>query len=109
MMDPKDIEAGRYSGKLYLRAVECWVLWAIDALTPEDERFMETLKPILRNEWAKGDTWVELVSSSMEFPADLPPKLKQGWLENRERAQKAGHSLTAEEFAKAVCDKYIIK
>jgi hypothetical protein len=94
----------RYDGKPFLRLLECYVLWAVDELTPEDEQKLLAMTPKLRDVYRRQGSWQEIIAAEMEFPADLPQHIEALWIENKQRAKDSGVELPAEDFARMFVD-----
>ena len=95
----------RYAGKPFLRLLECYVLWAADELTAEDDRKLLAMTPKLREVYKRQGTWQEIVAGEMEFPSDLPQHIRAVWLENRIRAENSDLDLLPEDFARRFVDQ----
>lgn len=71
--------SGRYSGKPFLRLLECYVLWSVGQLPKEQAEMLEGMAPKLGATYGVDGTWQEVVASQMEFPPDLSEALQGMW------------------------------
>jgi hypothetical protein len=94
----------RYAGTPFLRLLECYVLWAIGELTPEDEQKLLYMTPKLRGVYNLQGTWHEIIAGQMELPADFPVQINALWNKNKQRAGSMGVELSAENFAQKFVD-----
>ncbi|WP_226469882.1 hypothetical protein [Luteimonas panaciterrae] len=95
----------RYAGKPFLRLVECYVLEAIGQLDEAQRDSLREMEPKLRNLYGVQGSWIEIVSSQMEFPPSLPAQIKEIWEKGLVRATEQGMQVDPNEFAMAFVDK----
>lgn len=70
----------RYQGKPMLVYLDAYVLDALGALEPERSASFQTMLPKLREALnTDGDTWQQVVESSMDMPADSADALRAMW------------------------------
>jgi hypothetical protein len=91
----------RYEGRPFLRLLECYVLLSIGELDDEEQMALAGLEPQLGEVYGMNASWDQIVSSQMEFPSELPDRLRSEW----ERARAAG--LDAQRFAEMAADQMI--
>src|SRR5688572_33369329 len=96
--------AGRYDGKPFLRFLECYILWAIDELSPLDAEALEKLTPKLQQTFKRRGTWQEIVATEMSLPQGRPEAIVRNWVQNKERALSQGKAAAPEDFAKFLAD-----
>jgi len=98
----------RYAGKPLLRLLECYALWSIGELRPEDRETLESMTPMLQHTYGKTGAWHEVIASVMEFPQNLPASIKGLWEKNTAIAQKAQASLSPQQFAEMFVDQNLV-
>jgi hypothetical protein len=97
----------RYEGKPLLRLIECYVLRAINALSEEQNGALEELTPYLQKTYNRTGSWHEIIAAQMEFPSDLPERIRGMWSRNQEIAKRVGDVLEPEQFAQMFVDSNI--
>jgi hypothetical protein len=97
----------RYEGKPFLRLLECYILWAIDALSDADRKQLESMEVKLRQTYRRNGTWYEIVAAEMGFPVGRPESITRTWRDNKERAERSGQVVQPEDFARFLAD-YLI-
>ena len=99
------MSADRYSGKPFLRLLECYVLDAIGALDEQQRTVLQRMEPKLMNVYGRSGSWSEIVAAEMEFPPSLPMHIRQIWTQNIEAAKSRGLRCDPNEFALAFVDQ----
>lgn len=94
----------RYDGKPFLRLLDCYVLSSIGHLESEHEHALSMLTPKLSQALGTEGSWFEIVESRMEFPADLPEKIRKIWEAGQAKAKEQGVSVDPGEFARQFVD-----
>ncbi|MBX9654852.1 hypothetical protein K2Y11_14670 [bacterium] len=98
----------RYAGKPFLRLLECYVLWAVGELMPEDNQKLLAMTPRLRDLYKRQGSWQEIIAGEMDLPADFPQHIKALWSQNKQRAENSGVELSAEDFARMFVDHNLV-
>ena len=94
----------RYDGKPFLRLLECYVLSSIGRLDEQQEHALSIMAPKLADTLGLRGSWFDIISKQMEFPADLPIKIKAIWDSGSAKAATQGLSVDPEEFARQFVD-----
>jgi hypothetical protein len=97
----------RYQGKPLLRLIELYVIDAVGALTPEDDKGLEAMTPKLNQTYGTDDDWRAAIAKAMAFPESLPETIRNLWTRNQQIAKQNGASLSAEAFAVMFVDANI--
>lgn len=95
----------RYAGKPFLRLLECYVLNAIGQLDAQQAESLRRMEPKLANLYGTQGSWVEIVSSQMDFPATLPAQINAIWEKGLLQARQQGMAIDPNEFAMAFVDE----
>jgi hypothetical protein len=98
----------RYQGKPLLRLLECYVLWAIDQLSAKDMQQLTEMTPKLQSIYNARGSWQKIIAGVMEFPAEMPGKVRALWIKNSEIARQSGAILTPQEFAEMFVDQNLV-
>jgi ribonuclease D len=99
------MDAARYQGKPFLRLLECYVLWAVGQLDPQQAEALERMTPKLREVYGTEGRWQDIVAAQMAFPDSLPEELRSLWARNQQIARDNGTVLEPEQFARMVADR----
>jgi hypothetical protein len=91
----------RYKGRPFLRLIECYVLLSIGELDDDAQIALASIEPRLGEVYGMSASWDQIVSSQMEFPSELPDRLRSEWA----RARAAG--LDPLRFAQIAADQLI--
>ena len=94
----------RYSGKPFLRFLECYVLSSIGHLDEQQEHALNMLSPKLSEALGISGSWFEMVSTQMDFPSDLPTKIRKIWDDGKGKAEGQGLAVDPDEFARQFVD-----
>ena len=97
--------SGRYSGKPLLRLLECYVLWSLNELSEKDEESLRLMVPKLQEAYGKSGSWIEIISSVMDFPGNMPEFVREMWVRNQVIAEENKTTLSAEQFARIFVDQ----
>lgn len=95
----------RYEGKPFLRVLELYIMWCADQLPPGEVGRVDELTPYLQNAFNRTGPWHQIVAKEMQFPDDLPQRVRDRWKEFVEHAEKAGQTPSPELFAQAFVDQ----
>ena len=97
----------RYDGKPLLRLIELYVIDAVGALTPEQERNLDAMSPKLCQLYGTTGDWRAAIAKAMAFPETMPESIREMWSKNQQIAKQNGAELTAEAFAVMFVDANI--
>lgn len=95
----------RYSGKPFLRVLECYVLRAIGHLDAKQEEALKSMEPKLEKLYGIQGSWVEIVSSQMDFPGSFPGQVADIWEKGLRQAKQRGLDVDPNAFAMAFVDE----
>ena len=98
------MSTARYKGKPLLRLLECYVLKAIDKLSPSDEEKLAAMQPKLSQVYGVKGAWDHIVATTMEFPDSMTALIRETWRANQEIATTNKVSLSAQQFAEMFVD-----
>ena len=73
----------RYTGKPFLRLLDCYVMDAIGVLDPTDDAELKQVEPKLRKTFGAQGSWRQIVESRMNFPAGMKGAIKELWEKGR--------------------------
>jgi len=94
----------RYTGKPFLRLLECYVLDSIGQLGDKQRVALADMEPKLRETYRAQGSWKEIVSQQMEFQEALPGKNRLIWEDCLKKAYGMGESVDPNEFARSFVD-----
>jgi len=89
----------RYSGKPFLRLLECYVLDSINQLDDAQRATLIQMEPKLVNIYKMTGSWSEIVSAQMDFPESLPGQIRDIWSKYLDEAKARGAAVNPNEFA----------
>jgi hypothetical protein len=89
----------RYTGRPFLRLIECLALDAIGALDPVQRELLEKMAPQLAESLGREGTWQQIVAAQMQWGEGIEDAIREVWDRNNELARDQGITLTADEFA----------
>lgn len=95
----------RYTGKPFLRLLECYVLNAIDQLDDSQRATLVKMESKLASVYKMNGNWLEIVNAKMEFPESLPGQIKDIWSKYLDQAKAQGMSVDPGEFAMSFVDQ----
>jgi hypothetical protein len=95
----------RYFGKPLLRLLECYVLWAIDALPNEDSMTLSERTPKLQPVYGATGTWQQIIAAAVNLTSNIPEVIRATWVKNSEIARAHKTSLSPQEFAEMLVDQ----
>lgn len=95
----------RYTGKPFLRLIECYVLSSIDQLDDAQRSSLVEMEPKLVSIYKIRGNWLEIVSSQMEFPESFPKQILGFWNRYLDHAKSQGLSVDPNEFAMSFVDQ----
>lgn len=95
----------RYSGKPFLRLLECYVLDAIGQLDDGQRQTLRRMEPKLTDVYRMNGTWLDIVSAQMDFPESLPAQIREIWEKNLASARARGAAIDPNEFAVVFVDQ----
>jgi len=101
--------SNRYAGRPMLRLLECYVLWAIGELGEKEEARLGQMESKLRQVFNQQGDWREIVSRTMEMPANIPDLIRAKWTENVEIAKRHSTELDPQQFAEMFVDANLVK
>jgi hypothetical protein len=88
----------RYSGKPFLKLVDCWLLRCIGELASDAEAGLEAMTPRLRQTYNHAGQWYEIVRDQLEYPPAVEDAIRQMWAKNQQLAARAGTVLSPVDF-----------
>jgi hypothetical protein len=95
----------RYTGKPFLRLLECYVLNCIDQLDDSQRATLVKMEPKLSGVYKMNGSWLDIVNAQMEFPESLPGQIKDIWSKYLDQAKAQGMSVDPNEFAMSFVDQ----
>ena len=95
----------RYTGKPFLRLIECYVLSSIDQLDDIQRSNLVAMEPKLSSVYNIDGSWLEIISSLMNFPESFPKQIKDFWDGYLEHAKSQRSSVDPNEFAISFVDQ----
>ncbi len=95
----------RYSGKPFLRLLECYVLNAIDQLSDDQRATLQRMEPKLADVYGMNGTWLDIVNAQMDFPGSLQAQIREVWERNLASARELETSIDPNEFATVFVDQ----
>ena len=95
----------RYSGKPFLRLLECYVLDAIGQLDDAQRQALRRMEPKLADVYRMNGSWVDIVNAQMDFPESLPAQIRAIWEKNLVSARARGVAVNPNEFAVVFVDQ----
>lgn len=98
----------RYQGKPLLRLLECYVLKAIDALSPEESERLTRMQPKLAKIYGVDGTWKEIIEVAMNFPLSMPALIEDTWRKNLAIAAFNDAVLNPQQFAEMFVDQNFV-
>jgi hypothetical protein len=101
------VQASRYVEKPLVRLLECYVLWAIDALHPADELQLDELAPRLAELYDVQGNWHQIVAGVMELPANMRAIVQAYWERGTAVARESGEALDPQRFAESFVDAHL--
>ena len=96
---------GRYTGKPFLRLLECYVLNCIDQLDDSQRATLVKMESKLSGVYKMSGSWLDIVNAQMEFPESLPGQIKDIWSKYLDQAKTQGVSVDPNEFAMSFVDQ----
>jgi len=95
----------RYTGKPFLKLIDCYVLDAIGCLDEASDAALKGMEPQFRESFGEEGGWREIVAARMQFPAGMPAAIREVWAKGRIRFREAqGHEPDPGEFARVFVD-----
>ncbi len=94
----------RYTGKPFLRLLDCYVLNAIGALGSQQAAALAAMEPKLGEVYGMSGGWQDIVVEQMGFPHDLPVQIRAIWDAGKARATQLGQAVDPQEFARQFVD-----
>lgn len=95
----------RYTGKPFLKFLECYVLNSIDQLDDNQRATLVKMEPKMASIYKMNGSWLDIVSTQMHFPESLPEQIKGIWLRYLDQAKSQGVSVDPNEFAMSFVDQ----
>lgn len=87
-----------------LRFLESYVLHCVGLLDATTRRQLEEMTPQLEATLGITGAWHEIVAAAMQFPADLPDRIRSLWADNCRHPEQQGR-LSPEQFAVVLVDE----
>lgn len=75
----------RYTGKPFLRLLDCYVMDAIGVLDPDDDAALKAAEPQFHRMFGATGSWREIVVSRMNFPPGMAGAIRELWEKGRPR------------------------
>ncbi|MFC0204411.1 hypothetical protein [Novosphingobium soli] len=94
----------RYEEKPFLRFLDGYVLWAIDALDDKQQALLDDFGASLGEEDGAATCWRDFVSVRMHLPEDFAAWIKATWTKVEEDAARDGRQANPTEFARLFVD-----
>lgn len=88
-----------------LRLLECYVLQAIEALSPADAENLNAMQPKLRQIYQAQGSWDQIIEAVLNLPPNMPALIQNMWRKNQEIAAAQGLLLEAQPFAEMFVDR----
>jgi hypothetical protein len=89
----------RYAEKPMVKLLDAYVLWAIDALPPDQNAALQQMAPRLRQTWNRTEeNWHDVVAAQMQFPPNMPAIIRDMWQKNQTITANSKASLTLQDF-----------
>jgi hypothetical protein len=95
----------RYSGKPFLRLIECYVLDEIGQLTLQHGATLEAMEPKLRATYGSPGTWKQIVAEQMSFDDSFGQQVKALWAGYLAHAKEIGRCPDPNEFVVSFVDQ----
>jgi hypothetical protein len=92
------ITADRYTGKPFLRLLDCYFLACIGQLDVDQAQALERAEPKLRQIYGLAGDWQAIVKSVMDFPASMGEQVRSVWAGHLAQAKSEGASVDPNEF-----------
>lgn len=89
------------------RLLECYVLWAIDALHPIEEAQLDELAPRLAELYDAQGSWHQIVAGVMNLPSNMREIVERYWERSSALAQDRGEVLAPRWFAETFVDAHL--
>ena len=80
------------------------MLNAIGELDARQEEILRRMEPKLASLYGAHGSWIEIISSQMDFSEALPEKIRNDWENSLSQARRKGLHLDPNEFAIAFVD-----
>lgn len=85
------------------------MLWAIGELDGKQAATLQQMTPKLQSVYGvQGGDWQQVIASVMEWPPELPDKIRTVWARNLEIAQAHHTNLPPQQFAEMFVDQNLI-
>lgn len=97
----------RYEGKPLFRLLECYVLKAINELSPGDAANLEGMQPKLAQLYGRAGTWDQIIAATMELPENMPILIVEMWKRNQQIAKDNNVTLSPQQFTEMFVDRNI--
>jgi hypothetical protein len=98
----------RYDGKPLLKILECYVLKAIGKLPELEDGKLNMITPNLAQIYSHNGTWVEIITTIMKFPPNMPTLINEMWEKNQAVAKRENLVLTPQQFAEMFVDQNFV-
>jgi hypothetical protein len=95
----------RYTGKPFLKLLDCYVLDAIGHLDAASDAALTAMEPQLHQTFGESGSWRAIVEKRMQFPAGVAGAIREMWESGRKRFVEAqGQEPDPGEFARTFID-----
>jgi hypothetical protein len=94
----------RYEDQPLLRLLECYVLWAIGALSEAEAATMRKMTAKLNQIYQSDGDWTDALAKAMDLPPNMPELIRGIWIKNQQIARANDTSLTPQQFSKMFVD-----
>lgn len=92
------IAADRYTGKPFLRLLDCYLLACIEQLDLDQAQALKKAEPKLQQIYGLAGDWRAIVEGVMEFPSSMGDQVRSVWTGYLAQAKQAGVSIDPNEF-----------
>ncbi|MDG3440631.1 hypothetical protein [Nitrospirillum amazonense] len=95
----------RYTGKPFLRLIECYILDLIDQLEDKQRATLKAMEPNLQKTYSAQGTWQEIVAAQMAFTESFNAQVRTFWNGYLNHARANHASVHPEEFVISLVDQ----
>jgi len=96
----------RYTGKPFLKLLDCYVLKAIGGLDIGGEEMLRKMEPHLARTFNTSLPWDRIVAEQMDFPDEYPAFIRKQWERYQAWAKAHNEKALPEEFVFEFMDNY---
>lgn len=95
----------RYSGKPFLRLIECYILALIGKLDPAQRATLEAMEPKLYSVYGAADGWPSVVAREMDFTGSFNDQVRAFWADYSNDARARGEAVDHQAFVVSFVDQ----